>query len=323
MSGSRGTSKASKQDKAAKSTADDTRRLVPRPLVRRPGDGPDFLCVGAHKGGTRWLYDQLQAHPDFWMPPVKELHYLDHRRPSEVSVRLQRKADRNLARTNRRRAKIALRPLDQRDVDFLAGFVGMTWWRTDLDAYASLFSPKGGLISGDITPDYSRLSERIIARFMRRFPKARVIFIARDPVERVWSHVTMRMGRGLIERGIDVDGVMRLVRQRVIATRSYPSEIVARWRRHVPEDQFGLFLFDDLAGDADELRRRILTFLGADPRKESGAIPPAFNRKEDGNKAALSPEIRDRLGRHFADELRASGEAFGGAATGWAAKYGL
>ena len=38
---------------------------------------PDFLCVGAQKAGTSWLYRQLEPHPDFWMPPLKELHYLD------------------------------------------------------------------------------------------------------------------------------------------------------------------------------------------------------------------------------------------------------
>src|SRR4029453_18936667 len=38
---------------------------------------PDFLCVGAQKAGTSWLYHQLVSHPDFWMPPVKELHYFD------------------------------------------------------------------------------------------------------------------------------------------------------------------------------------------------------------------------------------------------------
>ena len=38
---------------------------------------PDFLCVGAQKAGTSWLYRQLEPHPDFWMPPVKEFHYLD------------------------------------------------------------------------------------------------------------------------------------------------------------------------------------------------------------------------------------------------------
>src|SRR5690349_9661304 len=51
---------------------------------RRNGNGscgnraqPDFLCVGVHKGGTTWLYQQLDSHPDFWMPPLKELHYFD------------------------------------------------------------------------------------------------------------------------------------------------------------------------------------------------------------------------------------------------------
>src|SRR5678815_3591458 len=41
------------------------------------GAGPDFLCVGVHKGGTTWLYQQFDSHPDFWMPPLKELHYFD------------------------------------------------------------------------------------------------------------------------------------------------------------------------------------------------------------------------------------------------------
>ena len=38
---------------------------------------PDFLCVGAQKAGTSWLYHQLNSHPDFWMPPIKELGYFD------------------------------------------------------------------------------------------------------------------------------------------------------------------------------------------------------------------------------------------------------
>src|SRR5437762_2155968 len=38
---------------------------------------PDFLCIGAQKAGTTWLYQQLESHPDFWMPPFKELHYLN------------------------------------------------------------------------------------------------------------------------------------------------------------------------------------------------------------------------------------------------------
>jgi len=48
---------------------------------------PDFLGIGAQKSGTTWLYQNLAAHPQIWMPPVKELHYLDHK-PKPLPVRL-------------------------------------------------------------------------------------------------------------------------------------------------------------------------------------------------------------------------------------------
>jgi hypothetical protein len=316
--------KAATSDRGAEAGGSkDKRHRLPRPLPDRPDSGPDFFCVGAQKGGTRWLYDQLQLHPDFWMPPVKELHYFDRRAPSTASVNLGRRAAEDLKRTNRRQAKLALRPLDQRDIDFLAAYVAMAWWRTDLGAYARLFALKGDLLSGDITPDYSTLTERQIARIMRRFPKAKVVFIARDPVERAWSHLTMHMRRGTVARGLDAEKVMRLLRQRFVAERSYPSAIVARWRRHVPAEQFGLFLFDDLAADAEGLRRRVISFLGGDPDRESGQISAAFNRKEDREKVPLTSEIRAVIARHFEAEMRASAAAFGGAAAGWPAKYGL
>lgn len=301
----------------------DRPRPVPRPPSSASEAGPDFFCIGAQKGGTRWLYDQLLLHPDFWMPPIKELHYFDRRAPSRVSVALRERAERDLATTNRRLARRALRPLDERDIDFLAAYVGMRWWRTDFDAYARLFSGKGELLSGDVTPDYSTLGERMIARIMRRFPKARVVFIARDPVERAWSHLAMHMRNGTVPRDLDADAVTRLLRRRFVATRSYPTEIVARWRRHVADDRFGLFLFDDLLSDADGLRRRVLAFLGADPDKESGPIPAAFNRKQDLEKAELPPEIRRCMARHFAEELRVAGSVLGGAAKNWARRYDL
>ena len=38
---------------------------------------PDFLGIGAQKAGTTWLHTNLRPHPQIWMPPIKELHYLD------------------------------------------------------------------------------------------------------------------------------------------------------------------------------------------------------------------------------------------------------
>jgi Sulfotransferase family len=304
-------------------TGDEGREAPAAPAPRRRADGPDFFCVGAQKGGTRWLYDQVQLHPDFWMPPVKELHYFDRNEPSDRSTELATRVTGNLRRLNRHRRKRHFRRLDQRDIDFLEAYAQLPWRKLDLEAYATLFAGKRRKISGDITPDYSVLGAEVIARVMTRFPEAKVIFMARDPVERVWSHLNMHMRLGDIDRSLTTAEVMRLVGQRFIARRTYQTEIVARWRQYVPEAQFGLFLFDDLLADPNALRARILSFLGADPGRASGKVPADYNRKSDPEKVPLSAELRDRLSRYLAAELTASARDFGGAAVGWPAKYGL
>lgn len=38
---------------------------------------PTFLCIGAPKCGTTWLYDCLKQHPDVFLPDTKELHFFN------------------------------------------------------------------------------------------------------------------------------------------------------------------------------------------------------------------------------------------------------
>jgi hypothetical protein len=40
---------------------------------------PDFLCIGALKSGTTWLYENLRSHPEIFLPPEKELYYFSIR----------------------------------------------------------------------------------------------------------------------------------------------------------------------------------------------------------------------------------------------------
>src|SRR5438132_3664605 len=124
--------------------------------------GPDFCCVGAQKGGTGWLYEQLRAHPDFWMPPLKELHYFDRmwrsQRAAAAPLSFVGKAEGRI-RAARKRAR------DKRDARFLDAMESLSV-RSDinLESYAELFAPKGSLLSGDITPGYSLLPDEIIER---------------------------------------------------------------------------------------------------------------------------------------------------------------
>ena len=39
---------------------------------------PNFLIIGAEKGGTTWLYEKLRRHPEVYMPRVKELYFFNN-----------------------------------------------------------------------------------------------------------------------------------------------------------------------------------------------------------------------------------------------------
>src|SRR6059058_5676869 len=272
--------------------------------TRRPG--PDFLCIGAHKAGSTWLYQQLDSHPDFWMPPVKELHYFDQ-----------------LSRVQR---AFAPRRRDERDLRFLESLKSLSARpHIDLENYAQLFEPKASLLSGDISPNYSTLSTKIIRRIIGYFPNLKIIFLARDPVERVWSHLSMEVRYHQIEAFdvTDIDEVNRNVLRRGMLLRSYPSAIVARWKRYVHPDRFRIYFFDDLQSNPTELRRSILDFLGADPDKPGSRVQADYNSWATMEKLLLTDKVRSHLAQFFKKELKTCAAQLGGAARNWPARYGF
>jgi hypothetical protein len=267
---------------------------------------PDFLCVGAQKAGTSWLYQQLEPHPDFWMPPVKELHYLDQ-----------------LTRTKRFHPP---RCGDGRDTSFLDSMENLSGrFYLDLESYGRLFQHKQTRLSGDISPAYSTLNDEIIERVVNHFPKLKVVFLARDPVERAWSQLSMGVRLGMINPfdTSDPDEVVRNLLNPGVLVRSHPSKIVARWKRYVRPEQFRVYFFDDLQKEPANLRHSILLFLGADPNKPSGRLKPHENNDADRGKLRLTAKVRDRIAQFFKHELKACAAQLGGRARSWPLRYGF
>src|SRR6266705_6034784 len=267
---------------------------------------PDFLCVGAQKAGTSWLYRQCEPHGDFWMPPLKELHYFN-----------------KLTKTKRANPP---RCRDERDVCFLESVSRLSARPyIDMENYARLFAHKGSRLSGDITPTYSMLNDEIIELIVSYFPNLKVIFLARDPVERAWSQLSMgvRLGRISPFDATDIDEVIRNLLNPGVLLRSHPSKIVARWKRYVRAELFRVCFFDDLERNPAELRRSIVKFLGADPEKPSGRLKADHNSDASGNKLRLTTKVRSRIAQFFEQELKACAVELGGPARQWPARYGF
>jgi hypothetical protein len=270
------------------------------------GAQPDFLCVGAQKGGTSWLFHQLTLHPDFWMPPVKEVHYFDS------MSRVERK--------NPPRCK------DERDQWFMARLAELSALPyIDLDTYSELFAAKKKLLSGDITPAYSMLNDELIEKIAGYFPNLKVIFLARDPVDRAWSQLSMGVRLGNIPAfdSTNPAEVLRNLLSPGVFFRSYPSKSVKRWRRYVHPDLFRIYFFDDLKENPVEMRRSILSFLGADPGKPSGSLKADYNGQGGKEKLPLTDKVRACVAQFFEHELKACAVELGGRAKSWPARYGF
>lgn len=290
----------------------------------KTGQGPDFICIGMIKAGTGWLYDQLRLHPDFWMPPVKEIRYLSSE-PVKMAM-VERFARRIQASPERRGRRRSLDSLSEPDLAFLREAEGYSGVPRDFQRYASLFRYKGELLSGDISPAYSRLTEDVVQQLAAALPSVKVVFLLRDPVARLWSGLSMLQRQGRFDASIleDPDKFRSYLHgSQGEDFRWFPSRIVQLWRRAAPNLEFRHFFFDDIQRQPEFSRQEILLYLRADPQKSSGALPANYNRKASKPKLLLTEPIREVLIQHFADEIRACVELFGGHAKQWMEEYGL
>jgi hypothetical protein len=298
----------------------------PMPALLSAGDarGPDFICIGAQKAGTRWLFDQLAFHPGFWMPPIKELHYLNQgKRFLRFARPLHEQASKSLRPVNRRRARAHERPIAPEDIAWLEARMWLYGRPLDLDLYARLFNPRGDRLSGDICPPYAIIPEDEARAVRVRFPEARIVYLVRDPIERLWSQYCMILRRHPEKEPESLETVRAFVKRGTGRDHSAMGAAVERWRSGPDDPGFGLFFFDDLKTDAAGLRRRILTFIGGDPGVESAGLPPDHNRKAAYAKIPMSHAVRDYLAGEFAGEIRYAATELGGPAKVWAEKYGV
>lgn len=158
-----------------------------------------LICVGATKAGTSWLYDHLAGHPDCHLRHVKELHYFDP--PESGLSRMQARS--NAAEITRLTGLLPQAEparaahLRRRIADMQAWNAVLDGGSDDLDAY------RGYLTDGmttqrlvaDVTPSYALLPLAGLRRLAEAAADVRVLYLMRDPVARLWSHVRMLAAR--------------------------------------------------------------------------------------------------------------------------------
>ena len=183
-------------------------------------------------------------------------------------------------------------------------FVEELNWHLGADWYASHFDPEA-TVRGETSPHYTNRPrfEGVARRMAATTPEARLIYMVRDPVDRMLSHYLHNIGGGYDDRPLEA------------ALAEHDTAYVDRGRyffqlepylEHFARDRIELVTREELKSDRAATMRRVFAFLGVD----EGFTSEQFEREWETGTAKSSGRFRamDRavrlpglraLDRHF------------------------
>ncbi len=254
-----------------------------------------LYVVGAAKAGTSWLYRYLRDHPDCHFRSIKELHFFDSVAEGTVDPR----RDRLLAKLQGLEQKFVSARADKL-IDLGTEIADINAWldvlRHDGDRTAAYLDylkrgVDGETLIGDVTPSYALLSAATLDQMAGIAPDVRFIFIMRDPVERLWSHVRMEARRQGTTEEVDYGIVRRLFfdvlngKEPEIAARGDYASAVEKLKATVDPNRVLLALTEEMLSDSGI--RKICTFLGI-----SFVAPQIERRVHEGPDLKMRPRQR-------------------------------
>ena len=257
---------------------------------------PDFLVIGAQKAGTTWLDRNLRCHPGIWLPPEKEVHFFDLPpllpffflllapiRPVRYWARNRMVRDFRQVRSGKKS---------------LWWYVRCYFFLRTRRWYLSSFKPAPRQVAGEMTPRYAILSEAKVARVHALMPDAKIIYLLRDPLERLWSDLAMFNRRQFGGQGMqdtDAEVIQRyIVDSKLEASSRYINNLRC-WEKFYPPEQIFIGFQEQIRDNPEQLLKDICQFLGIEPADEQ-----TFTRARQRIHSHEYPGMPPAMGRFLA-----------------------
>jgi hypothetical protein len=214
---------------------------------------PDFVIIGAQKGGTSFLYYLLALHPLVEPAARKELHFFDQ--PELFDN-------------------------------------GAEWYRRCFPRLSSKDGQRS--ITGEATP-YYLFDPPVAKRMAEIVPKARLIALLRNPIDRAYSHYQMQVKRGTEPRTFEE--AIEQQHSSYVSRGIYVDQLL-RWFEFFSKDQMLILKSEDFFERPVEILKVVLTFL--DLPDWQPEAPELQQRRHTGTyKQKMDPSTRRRLEAYF------------------------
>jgi len=219
---------------------------------------PNFIIIGANKGGTTSLHQYLSEHPEIFMSEIKEPMFFSFGNITEA----------------------------QKNENALSRNKGLQNVIYTLEDYENLFKDSAGFIAkGEASTAYLTNS-RVPEEIFKLIPDVKIIAILRDPISRAISNYKM-----YVDWGIEKLSFEKVVKDELNGKRKdkpggmhylelglYANGI-ERYLKLFPENQIKIYLFEDFVKDTEKVLEDIYLFLGVDPTFKAN-IDTVYNKSE-------------------------------------------
>lgn len=158
-------------------------------------------------------------------------------------------------------------------------FAGEGTWSRGIAWYQKQFQGAGAAAAvGEASTAYSKypIVRDVPERIAACIPDCRLIYLVRDPIERIRSHYEHRVAIGT-ERSPFAQAIFS---DPVYLTCSRYADQIERYRKHVPPERLLLVRSEDLLTSRHETVRGIFRYLGVDPDVVPSTIDQEFYRTQ-------------------------------------------
>lgn len=269
-----------------------------------------LLGLGCQKGGSTWLYKYLHAHPKVNMGFTKEYHFFDAvvggRKETLIKAAIEKNSD-----------FINVHRNVSENCDFNLELVNFYQNpQAYFEYFDALFKHDTNVhVVGDLTPEYALLSEGDFHQIKQMFAdfgfNLKILFVMRDPVERIWSAV--RMHRQIYPQQFSPTDTRS--DEELVASRYKRNDIAARTRYETTiktienvfePSQIHYEFFERL--HTTETMMSICEFLGIP------YLPPELNEKinKQDKTGELSEEVRNTIKEYYSGTYKFIFDKFSG-----------
>lgn len=226
---------------------------------------PDFFIVGAAKSGTTALQQTLAAHPNIFMSPIKEPNYFY----TDVALEELRQALQE--KFKKENAKHWIN-------NGMKGELWNAFIRED-NLYKELFkNAESNQYCGEASVSYL-YSIKAAQNIFNYNPKAKIIIMLRNPIERAWSHFNMERRLGIITGDFITEfnkykSVINPIwgKDPIFLSGGLYYHQVKRYLSTFPKEQILICMYDDYRKNPQIVFSTILNFIGVSTNSESSIL---------------------------------------------------